>query len=41
MIVQCADCGFQRTAPFEEQTPADIVIEHGRETGHTLEVSPE
>lgn len=41
MRVECTDCSFARVvAPDEDVLPADVLIEHGRETGHTLNAVP-
>lgn len=35
--VDCTECHFTvLVAPGDEKQPAENVIEHGRETGHTL-----
>lgn len=37
--VNCRECGFSRViGPDEGILPADILIEHGQETGHTLTI---
>ena len=37
--VVCEDCHFSATIrDDDEQLPADVVREHGRETGHKLSV---
>ena len=39
MRVECQECPFKRTIdPDDDDLPADIVVEHGNETGHKLEV---
>ena len=39
--VECTDCPFSRVVDDEDdELPAEVLIEHGRETGHTLTVSP-
>jgi hypothetical protein len=39
--IVCEDCGYAEVVdPEGEQLPADVVIKHGRETGHTLSSSP-
>lgn len=41
MQVECTDCHFARViSPEDEELPADVVIEHGQETGHTLSTHP-
>lgn len=41
MRVECTDCSFVRVvAPEDDVLPADVLIEHGRETGHTLNAEP-
>ena len=38
--VQCKDCSFERVVDADaDPRPADVVIEHGERTGHTLAVS--
>ncbi|MFB6165531.1 MAG: hypothetical protein ABEJ31_10270 [Haloarculaceae archaeon] len=38
--VYCPECGFsQQVLPCEERVAADVVIEHGRKTGHKLRVT--
>jgi len=38
--VECTECHFSRTIrPDDDMLPADVVVEHGRETGHTLTFS--
>lgn len=41
--VDCTECPFSRTvAADDERDPAEVVIEHGKRTGHLLSVgSPE
>lgn len=35
--LECTRCGFARTVqPADDVRAADLIIEHGRETGHTL-----
>lgn len=37
MIVTCIDCPFERVVSTDgDETPIDVLREHGRETGHTL-----
>lgn len=36
--VVCSDCHYSETVAKEGQTPAETIIEHGRETGHKLTV---
>jgi hypothetical protein len=41
MRIECAECHFSTTEETDGETlPADIIKEHGRETGHSLSVSP-
>jgi hypothetical protein len=41
MRIECTECHFSTTEEAGGETlPADIVKEHGRETGHSLSVSP-
>ena len=41
MRVSCTDCSYLRTVtPNDDESPADVVIRHGREMGHQLSVSP-
>lgn len=36
--VECRDCGYREVVPTDgERSPADVIVEHGRETGHTLD----
>lgn len=38
--VECKDCSFERLVSRDaDPNPADVVIEHGQRTGHTLAVS--
>ena len=38
-LVDCQECAFSRTVhPDDGTLPADVVVEHGRETGHKLAV---
>lgn len=40
MEVVCLDCGFRETIRVDaDRKPADIVVNHGKETGHTLSIS--
>lgn len=35
--VECRDCGYTRTVlPTDDELPADIIVDHGRKTGHKL-----
>jgi hypothetical protein len=34
--IVCTECPFSKLVPNEGQKPADVIIEHGQETGHTL-----
>lgn len=35
--IECTECQFARTvSPDEDVLPADVIVEHGDETGHTL-----
>lgn len=37
--VDCTVCGFQRRVkPGDDVLPADVVTEHGQETGHKLNI---
>jgi hypothetical protein len=37
--VTCSDCHFERrVGADDDRSPAEIVIEHGRENGHTLRI---
>lgn len=39
MQIVCTDCSFSWTMETDdERLPADVIIEHGRENGHTLQV---
>lgn len=37
--VDCTECPFSRTvSPDDDRVPAEVVIEHGKQTGHLLRV---
>lgn len=37
LLIECTECGFRRTASHDaEESPADVIIDHGRDTGHTV-----
>ena len=37
--VRCRDCSFERVLSVNGDTrPADVLVEHGQRTGHTLTV---
>lgn len=37
--IECQECGFSETVhPEDGRLPADVVVEHGRDTGHKLSV---
>ena len=37
--VDCTECPFSLTvAPEDDRVPAEVVIEHGKQTGHLLRV---
>lgn len=36
--VVCTECHFTEAVERIEQRPAEVIVEHGRETGHTLEI---
>lgn len=39
LLIDCQDCGFRReTAHSDDEPPADVIISHGRDTGHKLSV---
>ncbi|NHN59259.1 MULTISPECIES: hypothetical protein [Halorussus] len=39
MRVRCQDCTFERVTCVEDgRKPADVLIDHGQRTGHTLAV---
>ncbi|MFQ3319294.1 MAG: hypothetical protein ACI8UR_002161 [Natronomonas sp.] len=39
--IDCNDCSFSTVVTgADDELPADVVIEHGRESGHTLTVEP-
>ena len=41
MVVKCRECRFSQVVTFEDhELPAVAVIEHGKETGHTLSTGP-
>ena len=38
--VSCRDCTFEKlVGSNDDEKPADVLIEHGERTGHTLTVS--
>lgn len=39
--VVCTECLFRTLVDKATEMPADVVIRHGRETGHTLAISPD
>lgn len=40
MRVECTECNFSRfVRPEDEQLPGEVVVEHGRKTGHRLSVT--
>ena len=40
VLVACSDCDFETLVSRSANTnPADYIISHGRETGHTLTVT--
>lgn len=40
--VECTECRYSiEVTDGDDALPADYVIEHGQETGHTLSVNPE
>lgn len=36
--IVCTECMFSRKVEKAEQKPADVIVEHGRETGHTVRI---
>lgn len=39
-VIDCQECAFSKTVhPDDGKLAADVVVEHGRETGHKLSVS--
>lgn len=39
--VDCDDCPFSKVVPTDADVqPAEIVVEHGQERGHTLSIEP-
>lgn len=39
--VDCDDCAFSKVVPTDADVqPAEIVVEHGQERGHTLSIEP-
>jgi hypothetical protein len=39
--IECTDCHFSAVvSDDDEEAPADVLVDHGREHGHTLDVSP-
>lgn len=40
MEVECIECTFSKVVgPDSDKLPAEVMIEHGQETGHQLTVS--
>lgn len=39
MKVECKECHYSKVVDKTEETPAEYIIEHGRETGHKLTAS--
>lgn len=40
MRVECDDCDFDKVVDFHgEIQPADVLVEHAKETGHSLSLS--
>lgn len=37
--VVCNDCPFKQCVDSAERDPSEVIITHGRETGHTLTIS--
>ena len=37
--VTCRDCGFEKTVRTDDGKPAEVLVEHGERTGHTLSIS--
>lgn len=38
ILLVCNQCHFERLVEGEDATPAEILIRHGRETGHKLSI---
>ncbi|WP_157971567.1 hypothetical protein [Halorussus litoreus] len=39
ICVRCNDCSFERVVdPDDGVQPADVLVEHGQRTGHTLSI---
>ncbi|MGZ0746002.1 hypothetical protein [Haloparvum sp. AD34] len=39
--VDCDDCAFSEVVPTDgDVEPAEVVVEHGRDRGHTLSIEP-
>ncbi|MFC4448271.1 hypothetical protein [Halorussus aquaticus] len=36
MRVTCRDCAFEKVVSVGDERPADVLIDHGQRTGHTL-----
>ncbi len=36
--VRCRDCSFEKLVSAEDAKPAEVLIEHGERTGHTLTI---
>ena len=40
MRLDCTECHFSRVVRFDDDVlPAEVVVEHGRETGHRVAIS--
>lgn len=39
--VDCTECPFSKIVdPDDDELPADVVVEHGQQTGHKLSIDP-
>lgn len=41
LLVDCDECPFSQVVPTDgDVSPAEVVVEHGKERGHTLSMEP-
>lgn len=38
--VVCTECSYRKIIDKSQENPADVIVTHGRATGHTLSISP-
>lgn len=39
VLIECGDCPFSTTVkPEDNELPADVLVDHGREYGHILSI---